>query len=228
MTISVSRKFFNIYPQGVITAFRLKNLDINNYDSKHLDNLKIEAKKYLKERILIKKSLQRYANKNVFNTQLEKLILQGEQAFETDNFLQNILNMLMVITGYTINHHNAEQNIGSLVVSAKDNHPNYEINSKEISKVFVEDKEINFSANTFIFLEAVSEDDYEWYLESIKLIRKWFALIFNHNASYRILSIFNSSVIEEDESQLGFLNDGFDQFLFIEKHLFNEDPNETN
>ncbi|BAP00993.1 hypothetical protein MCAL160_0393 [Mycoplasmopsis californica HAZ160_1] len=213
MLILFNRRFSRQLHLATITVFKLFEFENVIKNQKAYDELKQSALETLKNEAKIEKFKQELATKVVKDNSFIKIIEAGEKSFETQDPLQNVINMLTVINGYTISLLPISKRYGRLEVDYLDDKYVYVNNGENIGSIYKPNIEkTNAEQKNLLFLEAVDETNYEEYLEAITYTTSALMTIFETETLRKIMSIVADNVDTESTAEIDWTTEGWDQF----------------
>ncbi|MBU4690069.1 hypothetical protein [Mycoplasma zalophidermidis] len=212
MTITLLRRLLKKQPWVVITAFRLFDLNNSVINELAYQELKQQAIEALQNSSQLELFLKPFDDKKV-TTSLKNIIKNGVSSFETSDPMQNVLNMMSVITGFTYNLLQIDNKFGPIDIDFVNNELIYAINSKKESLVFNADNNQKFnSKRNILMLEALEQSRYQEYLDSITRTTQVLMEIFGAFSDRHILTIVSDAVDTESSAEIDWTNEDFDLY----------------
>lgn len=212
MYIKIETSFFKNFPLATITAFKFQSSNIiqnqeayNELKSLAIDFLKDEAtqSKYQSEFVCKKIGLNSYNN----------LFQQGQDAFDGKDILQNVLNMLSIISGYTFSSFDISDFKCGLSLVEQKGELIYESKGAKLSHFANADlTKTHKNELKIVLLESIDQTDYEHYLNTITLTTKYLSAIFNVEVLRNIMSVVNESSDLYSQAEIDWSAEGWDQY----------------
>ncbi|WP_029608777.1 hypothetical protein [Mycoplasma simbae] len=213
MLITFNRRFLSQNPRAVFTAFRVEDFTNEVKNEKKYNELKELALQVLADKELIDEFKTTLVSKLYKSNSFLDILAKGASAFETSDVLQNVINMLTVLNGYTLSLVPTSDKFGRLDIDFLDGEFVYSNNGVKVAPVYKQNIEkSNAQAKNILFLESVDETDYENYLQSITWTTLWLAKIFGVAPTRKILTIVADTVDVYSTSEIDWTTEGWDQF----------------
>ncbi|QBF34717.1 hypothetical protein EG856_02190 [Mycoplasmopsis phocirhinis] len=213
MIIKFHRRFSRQIPWSINTVFKLfdfNNKIANEDEYEKLKQVAIEALKNENQLTFYKQNL---VSKKIQNNSFLNILNKGEQAFNTDDPLQNVLNMLTIINGYTMSLVPIDRPVSRFNIDYLDGKCAYSMNEVAVGEIF--NPSINGTQsqrNNLLFLESIDEADFLNYLNSITMTTDVINKIFNFMAFRKILSTVANNVDTASTAEIDWTTEGWDQF----------------
>ncbi|MCT4469913.1 hypothetical protein [Mycoplasma sp. HS2188] len=213
MIIKFHRRFSRQIPWSINTVFKLFDFENKIANKDEYEKLKKEAIKALQNKEQIAKYKNNLVSKKIKSNSFLNILDKGEQAFNTNDALQNVLNMLTIINGYTLSLIPIDRPVSRFNVDYLDNKFVYSMNEVSVGEIFNPSiEETKSLKNNLLFLESIDETDYQNYLDAITYTNFTIDKIFDFDAVRKILSVVADNVDTASTAEIDWTTEGWDQF----------------
>ncbi|BAW18568.1 hypothetical protein MBVG596_1101 [Mycoplasmopsis bovigenitalium] len=213
MLIRLTRDFLKQMPLSILTAFKIENFTNVVKNEEKYNELKKMAIEVLNDKNKIDEYTKNFISKKIKQNSFLEIVKKGPKAFETNDALQNVINMLTILRGFTLSNIVIDNLFGKLDVYSDDKGLIFTNNNQTLGHVFNNGIENTYNFDkSILFLESMDETEYEHYLKSITITTEYLGTIFDFKPVRKILTLVSDTADTFSQAEIDWTTEGWDLF----------------